>query len=138
MPINKTVLFTSLSMLTSLSFGQSQQAARNVLLSESLIVTPITPKKVKMLDHSQSKILTEIGAEQETGYAESYFPDSEKLDILSITIQTASGKTISLPKSAVITKLSAASQEAPGFTNSVTASVQYPKLSPGEIGRAHV
>lgn len=108
----------------------ADQAAQNILNTDRIDITPINDHSVKMQDSSSQLILTPIGADQANRFMTTYFPGTETFSLLAAYIIDQNNKRTDLPKSDMVTQRSAASQEAPGFTNSLSVILQFPQLQP--------
>ncbi|OGT49007.1 MAG: hypothetical protein A3F17_06805 [Gammaproteobacteria bacterium RIFCSPHIGHO2_12_FULL_41_15] len=113
----------------------SQKAANNLLLTDHMDITPLKKNTIQYVDQLTEEVLTEIGAEQASRFDSTYFPDTEKFNVLSASVTKPPNKIIVIPTSDYTIKKSAASQEAPGFTNSLILSIQFPQLNPKETVR---
>jgi Domain of Unknown Function with PDB structure (DUF3857)/Transglutaminase-like superfamily/Domain of Unknown Function with PDB structure (DUF3858) len=65
-----------------------------------------------------------------------YYPDKQSLDLVAAWVDQPDGTRIVVPSDGIFTRPSAASQNAPGFVNSLTTTVLFPQLRPGS--RIHV
>ena len=64
------------------------------------------------------------------------YPDQQKLEVLEAWVDQPDGTRVQVGPENRFTRPSAASEEAPGFTSSLTTTVVYPQLRPGS--RTHV
>ena len=65
-----------------------------------------------------------------------FYPDKQTLDLVEAWVDQPDGSRVTVPASSVFTRPTASSQSAPGFTNSQTTTVLFPRLSEGS--RTHV
>ncbi len=65
-----------------------------------------------------------------------FYPDKQSLDLVEAWVDQPDGSRVTVPASSVFTRPTAASQSAPGFTNSQTTTVLFPRLTEGS--RTHV
>jgi Domain of Unknown Function with PDB structure (DUF3857)/Domain of Unknown Function with PDB structure (DUF3858)/Transglutaminase-like superfamily len=80
---------------------------------------------------SQATILTQLGIEYQQRASQDYYPDSQSLELLDAYVIKPNGEKIKVSNDNIFTRSSQESQNAPGFTNSMTISVVFPQLTVG-------
>jgi transglutaminase-like putative cysteine protease len=65
-----------------------------------------------------------------------FYPDKQTLDLVEAWVDQPDGSRVTVPPTSIFTRPTAASQSAPGFTNSQTTTVLFPRLTEGS--RTHV
>ncbi len=89
-----------------------------------------------MTDTIDVTLLTRHGILTADRSAWTFSPDKQSLDLVEAWVDQPDGTRILVPASSVFTRPSAASQNAPGFVNSLTTTVLFPQLREGS--RTHV
>ena len=65
-----------------------------------------------------------------------FYPDKQALELMEAWVDLPDGSRVTVPAGGVFTRPTAAAQSAPGFTNSQTTTVLFPRLTEGS--RTHV
>jgi transglutaminase-like putative cysteine protease len=81
-------------------------------------------------------LLTPRGLRERERSALDYYPDSQSLEVLEAWVTQPDGSRLVVGPSQIFTRPSAATQDAPGFTGSLTTTVLYPQLREGS--RTHI
>jgi len=81
-------------------------------------------------------LLTTRGIRQHDRSAITYWPDQQRVEVLEAWVDQPDGARLEVGPDNRFTRPSASSQEAPGFTNSLTTTIVFPQLRPGS--RTHV
>ena len=81
-------------------------------------------------------LLTQRGLRAGERAARSFYPDKQTLEVVEAWVDQPDGTRIMVPPGSIFTRPSAASQNAPGFTGSLTTTVLFPQLREGS--RTHV
>lgn len=81
-------------------------------------------------------VLTERGLSALDRSEETFYPEKQTLEVVEAWVDRPDGERILVEKSGIFTRPSAASRSAPGFVNSMTTTVLFPRLVPG--ARTHV
>jgi transglutaminase-like putative cysteine protease len=81
-------------------------------------------------------LLTDRGIRQRDRSTITHYPDQQRLEVLEAWVDQPDGTRLQVGPESRFTRPSAASQEAPGFTSSLTTTIVYPQLRPGS--RTHV
>jgi transglutaminase-like putative cysteine protease len=81
-------------------------------------------------------LLTQRGLRAGERATSSFYADKQKLEVLEAWVDQPDGTRMQVPQSAIFTRPSAASQNAPGFNGSLTTTVLFPQLREGS--RTHV
>jgi transglutaminase-like putative cysteine protease len=81
-------------------------------------------------------LLTARGIRQRDRSAITYYPDQQRLDVLAAWVDQPDGMRLQVGPESRFTRPSASSQQAPGFTSSLTTTIVYPQLCPGS--RTHI
>ena len=81
-------------------------------------------------------LLTARGIQSRDRSAITYYPDQQTLEVLEAWVDQPDGTRLPVGPESRFTRPSAASQDAPGFTGSLTTTIVYPQLRPGS--RTHV
>ena len=81
----------------------------------------------------KQKLNTPQAVAQAQKSAYTFFPDQQKVELVSAYAILPNAKKINVNKNSIFTRPSQASADSPGFTNSLTKTVVYPQLSPGSI-----
>lgn len=79
----------------------------------------------------KTTLLTPRGIMQGQSTSETFFPDRQKEVLVKAYVKQPDGKIIPVTKANVFTRPSQASQDAPGFSNSLTTTVLFPQVVPG-------
>ena len=85
---------------------------------------------------SEITLLTPRGIAQHDRARVTFYPKSQKLEVLEAWVVQPDGTRVEVGPEGRFTRPSAASQNAPGFTGSLTTTVVFPRLQPGS--RTHV
>lgn len=84
------------------------------------------------LNYTEERTLvTPLGVKEGQNTTISYSPDLQSLKLLSAYVIQPSGKKILITKANYFLRPSATTQEAPGFSNSMTLTVLFPQVIPG-------
>ena len=83
--------------------------------TETRDITLMTDRALRRLDRS----------------AHTFYPDKQTLEVVEAWVDQPDGSRVAVEKSSIFTRPSAASQSAPGFVNSLTTTVLFPRLRPG-------
>jgi transglutaminase-like putative cysteine protease len=67
---------------------------------------------------------------------ESFYPDKQSLEVVEAWVDEPDGTRVAVEKGNIFTRPSASSQSAPGFVDSKTTTVLFPRLQPGS--RTHI
>jgi transglutaminase-like putative cysteine protease len=81
-------------------------------------------------------LLTTRGIQLRDRSTVSFYPDQQKLEVLEAWVDQPDGTRLQVGPESRFTRPSAASQDAPGFTASLTTTIVYPQLRPGS--RTHL
>ena len=81
-------------------------------------------------------LLTTRGIQSRDRSAISFYPDQQTLEVMEAWVEQPDGTRLQVGPENRFTRPSAASQDAPGFTSSMTTTIVYPQLRPGS--RTHV
>lgn len=81
-------------------------------------------------------LLTQRGLRSGERAARSFYPDKQALEVVEAWVDQPDGTRVVVPPGSIFTRPSAASQNAPGFTGSLTTTVLFPQLREGS--RTHV
>ena len=81
-------------------------------------------------------VLTDRGLMMFDRSAETFYPDKQTLELVEAWVDRPGGERVPVEKSSIFTRPSTAAQSAPGFVNSQTTTVLFPRLSPG--ARTHI
>ena len=81
-------------------------------------------------------LLTQRGLRAGERASRSFYPDKQALEVVEAWVDQPDGTRIMVPPGSIFTRPSAASQNAPGFTGSLTTTVLFPQLREGS--RTHV
>ncbi|HTC09343.1 MAG TPA: DUF3857 domain-containing protein [Acetobacteraceae bacterium] len=84
-----------------------------------------------MTDTIDVTLLTRHGIQTADRSAWTFSPDKQSLDLVEAWVDQPDGTRILVPASSVFTRPSAATQNAPGFVNSMTTTVLFPQLREG-------
>jgi Domain of Unknown Function with PDB structure (DUF3857)/Transglutaminase-like superfamily/Domain of Unknown Function with PDB structure (DUF3858) len=68
--------------------------------------------------------------------SETFYPEKQSLDVAEAWVDQPDGQRIAVEPAGIFTRPSSASRSAPGFVNSLTTTVLFPRLTPGS--RTHV
>lgn len=85
---------------------------------------------------SEITLLTPRGIAQHDRVSVTFYPKSQKLEVLEAWVVQPDGTRVEVGPEGRFTRPSAASQNAPGFTGSLTTTVVFPRLQPGS--RTHI
>lgn len=83
-----------------------------------------------------STLLTPRGLRAGERAARSFYPDKQTLEVVEAWVDQPDGTRLHVPPSSIFTRPSQASQNAPGFTGSLTTTVLFPQLKEGS--RTHI
>lgn len=89
-----------------------------------------------LTDTIDATLLTRRGIQTADRSAWTFYPDKQTLDLVEAWVDQPDGTRVLVPSSGVFTRPSAATQNAPGFVNSLTTTVLFPQLREGS--RTHV
>jgi transglutaminase-like putative cysteine protease len=81
-------------------------------------------------------VVTEHGVAEEERSALTFYPNSQRLDVLEAWVDEPDGTRLPVPEAARFTRPSEAAQNAPGFTSAMTTTLLYPQVREGS--RTHV
>lgn len=85
---------------------------------------------------SEITLLTPLGIRQHDRAAITFYPKTQKLEVLEAWVDQPDGTRLDVPEQGRFTRPSAAAQGAPGFTGGETTTVMFPRLQPGS--RTHI
>ncbi len=83
-----------------------------------------------------STLLTARGLRTGERAARSFYPDKQSLEVVEAWVDQPDGTRLHVPPTSIFTRPSQASQNAPGFTGSLTTTVLFPQLREGS--RTHI
>ena len=81
-------------------------------------------------------LFTQRGIHANDRSAWTFYPDKQTLELVEAWVDQPDGTRVAVPASSTFTRPSAATQNAPGFVNSLTTTVLFPQLREGS--RTHV
>ncbi|NEO30662.1 MAG: DUF3857 domain-containing protein [Symploca sp. SIO3C6] len=76
-------------------------------------------------------LLTPLGVNQGQRVAKTYYPESQSLELIEAYVIQPDGKKIEVSKDNIFTRPTPESQNAPGFSSSLTTTVVFPQLQIG-------
>jgi transglutaminase-like putative cysteine protease len=76
-------------------------------------------------------LFTQRGIRAHDRSAWTFYPDKQSLDLVEAWVDQPDGTRLPVPASGIFTRPSAATQNAPGFVNSLTTTVVFPQLREG-------
>ena len=82
------------------------------------------------------RLLTQRALHAHDRASYTFYPDKQTLELVEAWVDQPDGSRVMVPQGSVFTRPTAASQSAPGFTNSQTTTVLFPRLTEGS--RTHV
>jgi len=83
-----------------------------------------------------AEILTKHGIQESERSQLTFYPNSQRLEVLEAWVDEPDGTRLPVPDAARFTRPSEAAQNAPGFTSAMTTTLLYPQLREGS--RTHV
>ena len=81
-------------------------------------------------------LVTQRGLRSLDRASHTFYPDKQTLELVEAWVDQPDGSRVTVPAGGIFTRPTAASQSAPGFTNSQTTTVLFPRLTEGS--RTHV
>jgi transglutaminase-like putative cysteine protease len=128
----KKISLSFLLLLTLLSVTKGYSHTKNYQIDKQVTLFSVFKNYTFTALIEQDKtVLTQLAVNQLQRSALTYFPDKQRLHLVSAYVIKPNGKKIEVRKSNIFTRPSSASREAPGFTNSLTTTVVFPQLTPG-------
>lgn len=79
----------------------------------------------------KATVLTPVGISDLQKTSQEFFPNSQKMEVVEAYVIHSDGTKIPVTQENIFTRPSAASQDAPGFTSSLTTTVVFPQLRVG-------
>ena len=109
----------------------------HVRIDRSDIVYTVNPDRTYTESVTLDRtLLTTRGIQSRDRSEISYYPDQQTLEVLEAWVDEPDGTRLPVGPENRFTRPSAASEDAPGFTSSLTTTIVYPQLRPGS--RTHV
>ncbi len=90
-----------------------------------------TDKTYELDSITKATPLTKVGVDTLANTQITFFPDKDKVDVVEAYVVTSDGTHIPVPKGSIVTRPSALSISASGFTNSMVTTIIFPQLDPG-------
>jgi transglutaminase-like putative cysteine protease len=131
------ILLRLLLLLPLLLALPAQAATVHVRYDRSVDSFEVHPDLSYVLTSTlDATLLTPRGLRQGERSRRSFYPDHQSLEVLEAWVDQPDGSRVTVEKSSIFTRPSAAAQGAPGFSGAETTTVLFPQLRPGS--RIHI
>lgn len=117
------LLFPLLASAEPVEHGRIDKAIDAYTINRDLTYTRVITEDMT--------ILTDRGLSMLDRSAETFYPERQTLDLVEAWVEEPDGERVPVEKTGIFTRPSAATQSAPGFVNSLTTTVLFPRLTRG-------
>ena len=122
---------------TMLSAAFAREPVRHARVDRSVAVYDVNPDLTfTRTETRDTTLFTDRALRQLDRAFDTFYPDKQSLEVVEAWVDQPDGTRDPVEKTSIFTRPSAASQSAPGFVNSLTTTVLFPRLTHGS--RTHI